>query len=171
MSDSKKPDFLIQIAENDVITSSFLNDKLFINDDSVNYEILRIGKSKYQMIFNNKAYDLLVLNKSKESYELIINGKLIKVSVKDKIAQLLESLGMNTSVEELVNLVVAPMPGSILALMVDIGSEINEGEPILILEAMKMENVIKSPRSGIVKSVDAEINQSVEKGQPLISFE
>jgi len=171
MTNSKKPDFIIQIAEKDNITSSFLDDNLFINDELVNYEILKVGRHKYQIIFENKAYDLLLMGKDKDSYELIVNGKTIKVSVKDKISQLLESLGMDTAIEEVVNIILAPMPGSILALLVDIGSEINEGDPLLILEAMKMENVIKSPRSGIIKSIDAVVNQSVEKGYPLISFE
>jgi len=55
--------------------------------------------------------------------------------------------------------------------MVVVGKEVLEGEPLLILEAMKMENVIKSPRNGIIDKINIELNQSVEKGQQLISFE
>jgi len=47
----------------------------------------------------------------------------------------------------------SPMPGSLVSLAVEEGSEVVEGEPIGVLEAMKMQNVMKAERSGTVKSV------------------
>ena len=62
------------------------------------------------------------------------------------------------------------MPGLILDLKVKPGDEVKKGDIVLILEAMKMENIIKSPGDGLVKSVKVKLKDSVEKNQILIQF-
>ena len=69
-----------------------------------------------------------------------------------------------------VNDVKAPMPGLILSMSVAEGDEVKKGDPLLILEAMKMENVIKSPSDGVIKSIKAAQGDSVEKNEVLIQF-
>ena len=64
----------------------------------------------------------------------------------------------------------APMPGLILEINVKVGQEVKEDEPLLILEAMKMENIITSPRDGIIKSISVNKTDAVEKNQLLIEF-
>jgi len=63
------------------------------------------------------------------------------------------------------------MPGLILDIHVDKGQEVKEDEALLILEAMKMENVITSPRDGIIKSVSVSKGEAIDKGHLLIEFE
>lgn len=65
----------------------------------------------------------------------------------------------------------APMPGLILQVMVAAGEEVKAGQPLVILEAMKMENVIKSPRDGRVRELKAIKGNTVEKGAVLIQFD
>ena len=65
----------------------------------------------------------------------------------------------------------APMPGLVLDVKVTSGDEVIEGQELLVLEAMKMENAIKSPQDGIIKSISIEKNDKVEKNQILVSFE
>ena len=62
------------------------------------------------------------------------------------------------------------MPGLIQRIEVNKGDEIHKGDPLLILEAMKMENVIKSPGEGIVSTIHVREKASVEKNELLISF-
>jgi oxaloacetate decarboxylase alpha subunit len=66
------------------------------------------------------------------------------------------------------NSVVAPMPGKILAIKVSKGQLIKEGETVLILEAMKMEQEIKSSSSGTVSEIFVSENDTVKKDQPLV---
>lgn len=65
----------------------------------------------------------------------------------------------------------APMPGLIIDIMVKEGQSIEKGTPLLILEAMKMENVLKADGEGIVKSIEIIKGQAVDKGQILIEME
>ncbi|MGO5333549.1 acetyl-CoA carboxylase biotin carboxyl carrier protein subunit [Enterococcus cecorum] len=66
---------------------------------------------------------------------------------------------------------VAPMPGNILKLLVNVGDSVQENQPVMILEAMKMENEIVAHRSGFVKQICVEVNTMVNPGDPLIVIE
>ncbi|MBM4174648.1 MAG: acetyl-CoA carboxylase biotin carboxyl carrier protein subunit [Ignavibacteria bacterium] len=65
----------------------------------------------------------------------------------------------------------APMPGLISKLKVVVGQEIQVGESLLILEAMKMENELKSPIDGVVKQINVELGATINKNAPLITIE
>ena len=69
-----------------------------------------------------------------------------------------------------VNEVKAPMPGMVLKILVTEGDQVNKGDALLVLEAMKMENIIKSPADGLVKKINAVQGTAVEKNQVLIQF-
>jgi len=64
----------------------------------------------------------------------------------------------------------APMPGKIVDILVEVGGEVKEGEPIIILEAMKMQNEITSHISGIVQSISVKKGESVMKDDVLIEI-
>jgi biotin carboxyl carrier protein len=80
-------------------------------------------------------------------------------------------LGMDKLAAVGVQEVKAPMPGMVLNIIVSTGDEVKKGDALLVLEAMKMENIIKSPRDGKVKTVKAIKGTAVEKNQSLIVFE
>jgi len=63
------------------------------------------------------------------------------------------------------------MPGFILDINIKEGQEVKEGDTLLILEAMKMENAITSPNKGVVKSVNIKKGETVEKGQLMIELQ
>jgi biotin carboxyl carrier protein len=65
----------------------------------------------------------------------------------------------------------ADFPGKILDIMVKEGDAVKAGQPVILLEAMKMENELASPASGVVSQIHAEKNASVESGQPLLTIQ
>ena len=65
----------------------------------------------------------------------------------------------------------APMPGLVVSVIATKGQEVKEGDSLLILEAMKMENVLKSPVDGVIKNIKIEETNTVEKNEILIEFE
>ncbi|MDD5722499.1 MAG: biotin/lipoyl-binding protein [Syntrophales bacterium] len=65
----------------------------------------------------------------------------------------------------------APMPGSIVGILVKVGDEVKENDELITLEAMKMENPIFAPSDGMVKEIRVKEKDSVEAGQLLIVME
>jgi biotin carboxyl carrier protein len=75
-----------------------------------------------------------------------------------------------TPAEEVRHGVWAPMPGKIVRVLVRAGQEVKEGDPVVLLEAMKMENELRSPATGTVGSVHVAEGDQAERGQLLIAF-
>ena len=84
---------------------------------------------------------------------------------------MISALGMDVPKVRQLKELQAPMPGRIVNIAVVVGQELNVGDEILSLEAMKMENVLKAEGVGKVKAISVEANQIVEKGSVLIEFE
>lgn len=66
--------------------------------------------------------------------------------------------------------VAAPMPGSIISLAVKAGESVEEGDVLLVLEAMKMENEITAPRQGVIGTVHVSVGETVSSGEPLLEI-
>jgi biotin carboxyl carrier protein len=79
-------------------------------------------------------------------------------------------MGFNNGLSKKMNTIKAPMPGIILNILVKKDQQVNEGDTLVILEAMKMENTITSPKNAIVKNILISTNQTVDKGQLLIEL-
>ncbi len=67
--------------------------------------------------------------------------------------------------------VVAPMPGKVLSIKVNVGDKVEAGQPVLILEAMKMENVLNAPVEGTVREIKVEPGVNANQGDELIVIE
>ncbi len=151
---------------------SFSQGNLLIDGNPFDGDFSEIGNRQFHLIRNHKSYRIEVLSFDKASKNFVfrINNQIVTTTLKDKMDLLLERLGMDHLTEEAVNDISAPMPGLILDVQVAAGDEVKKGDPILILEAMKMENVIKAAGDGTVKEVLVEKGNSVEKNQVLIRF-
>jgi pyruvate carboxylase subunit B len=100
-----------------------------------------------------------------------MNGVWHSISVKDEQELLLDRLGFKTGAAATEGLLNAPMPGKILEIMVSEGDEVEKDQPLVILEAMKMENELKAPVGGTISSISAEVGQSLEKNSPILEIE
>ena len=143
-----------------------------IEGQTLDLDISVLDERRFHLLFNNKSYNAEVLSADSgtKTFEIKVNGLIHSIKVKDKFDQLLEQLGMSNANASKVNDIKAPMPGLILDIHVKEGDTVEKGDPIMVLEAMKMENVIKSPGSGEVKSLKVNTGESVEKNQVLIQF-
>ena len=106
-----------------------------------------------------------------KTFTLKINGQLLKLNAKDHYDLLLEQMGMSAANTAKALKLNAPMPGKVLDVMVQPGQTVAKGEGLLILEAMKMENMLKADQDGTVKSVNVSVGDAVEKNNILIDFE
>lgn len=147
-----------------------LNKSVFLDDQQQDYSISQINPDHFILIYKNKAYDIRVLGHQQSNLTLNINGYDLNISIKDHISQILEKLGMDLDTQEVIEGIDAPMPGAILEVAVKEGDEVKKGDTLLILEAMKMENVIKAPTDCTVTAVAIKPGDNVEKNQRLLSF-
>lgn len=136
-------------------------------------DIIRISKSKHHVLHNNKSTltETVESNFRAKSYTIKINNNSYNVNIKNDLDDLIKEMGFEVGVSKLIDEIRAPMPGLILDIQVKVGQEIKENDAMLILEAMKMENIITSPRDGIIKSIVVNKSDAVDKNQLLIEFE
>lgn len=98
-----------------------------------------------------------------KTYELGIDGRQFSATVADPLAHLAQESAGGAGAER----VDAYMPGRVVALLVEQGAEVEPGQGVLVLEAMKMENEIAAETGGIVQEFFVEVGQAVEGGDPL----
>ncbi|MBL7859208.1 MAG: acetyl-CoA carboxylase biotin carboxyl carrier protein subunit [Cyclobacteriaceae bacterium] len=143
-----------------------------INGQPLPWDMITVADGYFHIILDKKGYRAEIVKADVETKTFVfkINGRNYSVHLKDKFDLLLEKMGLHSGVSAKVNNIKAPMPGLIIDMKVKSGDMVKAGDPLLILEAMKMENIIKSPGEGMVKSVKAKKGDSVEKNQIIIEF-
>ena len=153
----------------DVVRS---DDKFTINGETFQWDLSKVSEGNFHIIYKDKSYraEVVKVDHATKTFILKINNKLQTVEVKDKFDLLLEKMGMTSGASGKVNNIKAPMPGLVIDMKVKVGDAVKTGDALLILEAMKMENIIKSPGDAVIKNIKAKKGDSVEKGQVLIEF-
>ncbi len=148
-------------------------DGVTIDEQSYPSDVHQYGGRHFHYIHRRAGYaiELLEADYQAKSFVFRIQGKTIRIHLKNELDLLVEALGMAQSVETTVSEITAPMPGLIVGLNVAEGQAISQGDSVLTLEAMKMENVIKSPIDGTVSAIHVKTGDSVDKNQVLISFQ
>lgn len=166
---------MLQITVNERNSFSVIQEEgqWFLNDTLVNWDAQLQPNGLISILFNNKSYTAVIEKTDLKNKELVlrINGQIHKVAIKEPIDQLLSSMGLDLKAMQKIEPVKAPMPGMILKILVEPGQQINKGDGLLILEAMKMENVLKATGPATVKAIKAEEKTAVEKGAILIELE
>ena len=143
-----------------------------VNGQPLTWDIAEIKEGRLHVIKNNKSYnvDVVKADHATKTFVIRVNGNNYSLSVKDKFDELLKSLGMDNALANKINEVKAPMPGMVLDIRVSEGETIKKGDAILVLEAMKMENILKSPADGTIKKIQVKKGVAVEKNQVMITF-
>ena len=166
-SQENKPnpsDYLVHIGERSYgVSEADLAGLDLIETKANHYHLLHEGHG-YQVTFRGTSDD------GKRVY-LRVNERDYEVEIADAVDQLVQQMGLNKLNDQTGKDVYSPMPGLILEVLVSPGQESEAGTPLLILEAMKMENVIKSDGAGTVKEIAVAKGQAVDKRQLLIEIE
>ena len=152
-----------------------INDKKYAitPSEAKELDVLNSGENGFHILKNQKAYNVEIqsIDYATKTFTFKINGTLKTAKINDAYDLLIDQLGMKVGVTQKVGDIKAPMPGLVLEIAVEIGQTVTKGDKVLILEAMKMENVIKAAGDGVVKAIHTTKGQPVEKGQLLIEME
>ena len=145
-------------------------DRLSLDGEAVAYVFEPSGGSGYLLVMDGRSYSVVVERQLDGSLLVTLEGQEIEVRVKDEKALLLERFGLEKA-EALSELEVrAPMPGLVLQVHVEPGQAVDAGAPLLVLEAMKMENELCAPADGLVEAISVKAGDAVEKNELLITF-
>ena len=126
------------------------------------------GQQVYSMLINGDSHEAYIYP-DEEEWDVLLQGILYPVIVEDEREKRLKSSfgsGPTTSGEFYLK---APMPGLVISIPVEDGQEISQGDVLIILESMKMQNELKSPRDGVVSRVRVKEGDNVERKQTLLS--
>lgn len=134
---------------------------------------IKTSSNSFHILHQNKPFlaKITTVDFLKKSYTVEVNQNSYTVEIANELDILIKEMGFEVGKTKQVNAIKAPMPGLILEINVSVGQEVKEGDNLLILEAMKMENSFASPRDGIIKSIAVAKGDAVDKGQLLIEFE
>jgi biotin carboxyl carrier protein len=141
--------------------------------DLKNLDAVTVENNKFHVLKDHKPFkaEIVAADFIAKKYTIKVNNNTYEVAIADALDILIKDMGIERGRTKVVNAIKAPMPGLILEISVEVGQSVKENDPLLILEAMKMENSFLSPRDGVIKSIAVEKGHAVDKGQLLIEFE
>lgn len=155
------------------IALDFLAGEVSVDGTANALQVESISDRYRKITLNGVSYHLILeaFDKTLKTVTLRVNGERKIYSVKDRSDELLKKFGIQAFPTPKVNELKSPMPGLVVQILVKEGDVLSKGDPIVILEAMKMENVLKAPADVKVKSVACEAGKAVEKNSVLVRFE
>jgi biotin carboxyl carrier protein len=169
---STKDKFIACTPDNKKFEVSYpLSDKVKVKGKKLDLRVIEDPDGFSYIIYKNKKYLVDILEKSQNKYTVMVNGVWYSYTIETPISyKRRKTLSKNGSSSR-IEIINAPMPGKILDVMVEENSEIKQGEPLFILEAMKMQNEIVSNVSGRITKVNIKQNDSVMKDDVMVEIE
>ena len=161
--------------ENEKIFKAKVNDFEFVFTQAMldNLDLIKTKSKEYHVILHSLSRTAIVreADSFNKKLKVEIDGESFEVLIRDPLDQVLDNMGFNSVSTKQIKEIKAPMPGLVLDIAVNAGDELQEGDKVLILEAMKMENSIVMHAGGRIKKVTVKKGQAVEKGQVLVELE
>ena len=149
------------------------NQQIKIDGKDTEIDLVKLLDNKFHIIQNHKSYNLEIIHAdyNLKRFSIKVNNNIYDLNLQTELDILLDKMGMSVSGEEKMDNVKAPMPGLVLDILVETGQEVKKGDNLLILEAMKMENIVKASGNGVVKNILIQKKDAVEKNQLLIEMD
>ncbi|WP_303310242.1 biotin/lipoyl-containing protein [Hymenobacter sp. BT730] len=162
----------VNTGSNQVWEVEYQPDAIIVNGEPFIWDLAPLGNGRYHILHEGRSFsaEVVSVERATKTIQLKLNGHIIDINAKDRFDLLLEKLGMSDVAAHKINELKAPMPGLIVDIRVAAGQTVQKGDPLLVLEAMKMENILKSPGDGVVSAIKVSLRDNVTKGQVLIQF-
>ncbi len=163
----------ITVNDKNIFSITQEDGQMTLNDAPVSWDVSAQPNGLISVLYNGKSYTAIIEKTDRKAKEITlrINGQLYKTTIKEPIDQLLNNMGMDLKAMQKAEPVKAPMPGMVLKVLVTPGQQIHKGDGLVILEAMKMENILKASADATVKAIRVNERTAVEKGTVLIELE
>lgn len=135
-------------------------------------DIIQVSPTECNLLQKHRSVNAVLIqaDASAKMQTMEIEGAHFEIQIKDELDLMLDKMGYSTVVGKKIKEVIAPMPGLVLQITVSEGQKVHEGDTILILVAMKMENSIVINTEAIIQRIAVSAGQAVEKGQVLVEI-
>jgi len=145
---------------------------IFEEEEIMQMDLISRNDSKVHLLDKKISYNASILHIDQDTkcVTVNINNRKIKVHIATYLEQLIDKMGMAAVADSGQKEIVAPMPGLLLEVLVKAGDEVQKDQDLVILEAMKMENILKAEADGTVEEVLVSNGDSVDKHQVLIKM-
>ena len=149
------------------------NPNIYINDKPYQVELMRqLASNVYSFSVNNRICQIELTQHEYGKSQILMDGFVYDIEITDETKKLLNQYILQTGSghDTGAGFIKAPMPGLVIKISVSEGQLVEKGDKVIIVEAMKMENVLQSPVGGIVKSIKVREGQAVEKDAVLLEI-
>ncbi len=126
-----------------------------------------MGRPVYSLLLNGRSYEAYVYP-TESGMEVLLQGDLHQVDIEDERQRRLRKASTSVKVQSGEFQLKAPMPGLVISVPIEEGQGIEEGQNLIVLESMKMQNELKSPCTGTVTRIRVKTGDSVEKNEVLV---
>lgn len=148
-------------------------DKVFARVDDRNYELeaSEVEPNVYLLKNKNDIYEVFVAPKTEQNAPFYVKIKNQEFEINLIDPKRLRGSSAASELADGIAEIKTAMPGKLVRVLVELGAEIKKGNPVLVVEAMKMQNEMKSPKDGIVKEIRFEEGATVNAGDVLAIIE
>jgi biotin carboxyl carrier protein len=138
---------------------------------TVDFDLL-LGSDYFSLLADNESHEIYIApGEVRTNYHVTVDGQIYEMKVETERQHRLSALVPRDNLHAGELPVKAPMPGLVTTIAVEVGQTVTQGQRLIVLEAMKMENELKAPKAGMVKVIYVEAGQTVEQNRPLLVLE
>jgi len=132
-------------------------------------DLVRLSQYSYSLLLDGHSHHLSI-RPARDGYLVILRQQTYHIQLLTEIELTIERMGLKGTSGHRGGMVTAPIPGLITKIAVTAGDTVAEGDQLLILEAMKMENEIVASQSGTVSAIHVQAGQTVEKRAKMVEI-
>jgi pyruvate carboxylase subunit B len=149
----------------------FREGDLLLDGKPVDYSFEAVSEGYYTLLVDGHTYPVVIEPLSQDRVRVTLRGRQIEVQIKNQRALLLERFGLEDAGAAAQREVRAPMPGLVLRVLVEPGQEVQAGDGLVVLEAMKMENELRAQAPGTIAAIHAAPGDAVSKNALLLEID
>ena len=145
--------------------------KIRVDEEILELDLARVGDGVYSALLNDKSYNIEMVNtNSKRHYTVSTFYNTYNVEIIDPQTKYLKS--REGAIDEAGgDSIVSPMPGRVIKILVKEKEQVQAGQTVMTISAMKMESEFKAPRDAVVKKINVSEGDVVDGNQVMIVFE
>lgn len=161
-------EFIVTIDNKKYTINTNHSNRVIVGKNECTLEISQLSEHTYNLKIDNNIFHITSSKLDTNKYSFLIDGHYFESEVRTKLEEEAANLLNKKNSDIGRRQIKSPMPGLILRINKNVGDTVQEGEPLILLEAMKMENEIRSPSSGKISEILIKEGKSVEKNQVIL---